>query len=183
MRCVASTLIKKGGSAAPINSHQNLINMFRFIQKYFFILLFAMLVTQCTTPVVQTNPSIITDTGKVTITCNAAAGNKGLMNIKEPVYVHLGLITDSSLSDKHWRYIKFKWGSTEMEALATSTDNNSWSYTIPNIRTFFGVSEREKIFSLAVLFRSGNCIDTNCIVLRNLDKSDIFIPVGEGQKK
>jgi hypothetical protein len=157
--------------------------MLRFMQKYFLIPLLALQLTQCTVPVIETNPSIITDTGTITITGNAAAGNKGLMNVTEPVYVHLGLITDSSLSDRHWRYIKFKWGSTEPEAMATNSGKNTWSYTIPNIRTFFGVKKSEKIFSLAVLFRSGNCIDTNCIVLRNPDKTDIFIPVGREGKK
>ncbi len=146
------------------------------------IVMLALLFSHCSTPPVETIPAVLTDTSKVILNCNGAAGNKGLMNTHERVYVHVGLITDSSLSDKHWRYIKFNWGSTEKEALATPLGNNNWTYTIPNIRKFFAVSDSEKIFSLAVLFRTGNCIDTNCHVLRNIDKSDIIIPVGNEQR-
>jgi hypothetical protein len=150
------------------------------VNKIFLIITIAVLFANCSThPLIQTAPELFTDSSEVTITCNGASGNKGLLDIDEPVYVHVGLITDSSNSPTDWRYVKFKWGSTEEAALAKLTGNNSWSYTIPNIRKFFGVPEKEKILSLAILFRSGNCIDINCHVLRNEDNSDILIPVGQ----
>ena len=130
----------------------------------------------CSSPLIQTEPATLTDTGSVTIFCNSNKGNKGLIAINEPVYVHLGLITNSSVNSNQWRYVKFKWGSTEDSARATPTGKNSWSYTIPNIREFFGVKGNERLISLAVLFRTGNCIDTFCNVLRNEDRSDIFLP-------
>ena len=133
----------------------------------------------CSSPLIETVPAIISDTGSVTITCNANKGNKGLLDINEPVYVHLGLITDSSVNSNQWRYVKFKWGSTDSAALATPMGDNSWSYTIPHIRRFFGVKGNEKLLSIAVLFRQGNCIDTFCRVLRNEDRSDIFIPIND----
>jgi len=135
----------------------------------------------CSTPLVKTEPEVITDTSTVIITCNAETGNKGLLNFKEPVYVHVGLITDSSISPTHWRYVKFKWGSTDETALAKPAGKNEWTYEIPNIRKFFAVAENEKIQKLAILFRQGNCIDTLCKTLRNEDKSDILIPVKQSQ--
>jgi len=131
----------------------------------------------CSSRLVETDPEIISDTSAVVITANASQGNKGLLDYKGPVYVHIGLITDSSIGPTYWRYIKFKWGSTEEAALATPSGNNKWTYKIPNIRKFFAVPENERIQRLGILFREGNCIDTFCKVLRNADKSDIFIPV------
>jgi hypothetical protein len=131
----------------------------------------------CSSPLIKTNPETISETSEITITCNATKGNKGLLDYTGPVYVHVGLITDSSINPTFWRYVKFKWGSTEEAALAKPAGKNSWSYSIPNIRKFFEVNENEKIVKLAVLFRAGNCIDTFCRVLRNTDKSDFFIPV------
>lgn len=129
----------------------------------------------CSSPLIKTDPGKITDSTTFTITCNANKGNKGLKDFKGPVYVHLGLITDSSEHVNDWRYVKFKWGSEEAEALATPKGGSRWSYTIPGIRNFFGVSEPEQIQSLMVLFREGGCFDTLCHVLRNEDKTDMQI--------
>lgn len=146
--------------------------------KLFFLLSSALLfMISCTSPIVETRPKVITDISDVTITCNASTGNKGLLNFSGPVYVHLGLITDSSIHPNDWRYVKFKWGSTEKSAIANLEDKNKWSYKIPNIRRFFNVSQNEKILELVILFREGNCIDTLCKVLRNADKTDIHIPI------
>ena len=141
------------------------------------IVAFSFLLTNCSSPLIRTDPATVFDTSTVKITCNTEKGNKGLLGFKGPVYVHVGVVTDSSISPTEWRYVKFKWGSTEEAALATAEDDNSWSYTIPNIRKFLAVSENEKILKLAILFRAGNCIDTFCKVQRNADRSDIFIPV------
>jgi hypothetical protein len=152
------------------------------VPKWNWVLLILLLaITSCSTPLVKTKPEDISDTSSVTIICDATKGNKGLLNYSGPVYVHLGLITDSSISPKHWRFVKFDWGSEQKEALATVVGKNSWSYSIPNIRKFFEVKENEKPLKIAILFRSGNCLDTFCKVLRNEDKSDIFIPITTGQ--
>lgn len=149
--------------------------------KYFLLgmLLGIYTLSGCTSPLVATNPEIITDTGNVTITCNANQGNKGLLGYSGPVYVHLGLITDSSTQPNDWRYVKYNWGSTEAAALATPIDDNKWSYKIPGIRKYFGVNDNERILELTVLFRSGDCIDTLCKVLRNADKTDLHIPLSQ----
>jgi len=133
----------------------------------------------CSSPLVQTVPESLSDTGKVIISCNASEGNRGLMNFKDAVFVHVGLITDSSRFPNDWRYIKFPWGGSDPQSQAVPVDKNEWSYEITNLRQFFGVNSNERILKLAILFRSGNCIDTNCKVLRNANLSDIMIPVNE----
>jgi hypothetical protein len=154
-----------------------------FVYKICLLIVITTLFANCSTPLMQTTPGSFSDTGEVTITCNGASGNKGLLGIKELVYVHVGLITDSSVNPNQWRYVKFKWGSTQDSALALPLGNNRWSYTIPNIRKFFGVPKEEKIERLAILFRTGNCIDTNCHVLRNEDRSNIYLPLNIEKEK
>jgi hypothetical protein len=136
-----------------------------------------LLLTGCSSPLIETHPANIRDTGVIKITCDATKGNMGLMHYDGPVYVHLGLITDSSIGPAYWRYVKFKWGSAEEAALAKPAGKNKWTYEIPDIRKFFGVHDNENILKLALLFRAGNCVDTLCKTLRNEDGSDIFIPV------
>lgn len=141
-----------------------------------FVLIFF---TGCSSPVVKTAPEQFFETDTVTITANAKGGNKGLAGFSGPVYVHLGVITDSSVSPTDWRYVKFRWGSADELAKATVVGQDKWTYTIPGVRKFFGVDHNEKILKLAVLFRSGNCIDTFCRVLREKDRSDILIPISK----
>jgi len=154
---------------------------FRHLKTILFLCAYSFLFGNCSSPLIETEPEVITDTSEVSITCNAEKGNKALMGYAGPVYVHLGLITDSSGFPTDWRYVKFKWGSTEKAAEGTPQGKNKWSYKIHNMRNFFGVPGNEKIIQLAILFRSGNCIDTFCKVLRNADKSDVLIPVKQKQ--
>jgi hypothetical protein len=149
----------------------------------FILVLYFVILQSCKDPeVLVWNPNVLTDKSDVTITCDATGGNKGLLNYEGDVYVHLGLITNQS-NNKEWRYVKFKWGSREINAKATPLGKNKWSYTIPTIRSFFGVNEGEKIISIAVLFRSGACIDVNCKALRNLDSSNMYIPITDESVK
>jgi len=62
--------------------------------------------------------------------------------------MYIGLITSKSNNQNEWRYVKFNWGSREMAAKATLIGENKWSYSISNIRKFFGATDDDKIFSL-----------------------------------
>src|SRR5688572_9832097 len=97
------------------------------------------LIYSCKSRLIETDPLVVADTGAVTITVDAETGNKGLLDFEGPVFIHMGLITDSSEYPNEWRFVKFKWGSMEQEARATELGGNKWTYTIPGIRSFFGV--------------------------------------------
>src|SRR4249919_1208803 len=88
-----------------------------------------------------TNPAFPLDTGSVTIVVDCSYGNQGLNGYSNTndVYVHVGLITSSSTSSSDWRYVPFTWGTTNPAAHAVWLGGNSYSYTIPNIRSYFGV--------------------------------------------
>lgn len=138
-----------------------------------------LLVASCRTELIETNPGTVTDTSSLTITCNAAEGNRGLFGYSGDVYAHLGLITSKSRFTDDWRYVKFQWGSRQQEARAMPYGKNQWTYPIENTRQFFGVPSGEKIFKIAVLFRSGGCMDAYCKVLRSAGGGNIYIPVND----
>ena len=114
------------------------------------------------------------DTGTVTITVNCALGNQGLYNYGDTgVYVHIGLITDSSTNSSDWRYVPFTWGTPNPAAAATSLGNNLYSFTIHNIRAYFGAPAAEVIYKVAILFRNASGSEAQ----RNSDGSDMFVGV------
>jgi len=130
----------------------------------------------CRSQLLTWTPDFAKDNDNITITVDATKGNQGLMGFSGNVYVHVGVITNLSTGPTNWRYSKFTWGSTEAAALATPAGTNKWSYTINNIRTFFGVPAGETIQKIAILFRSGNC-SSDCSAQRNADGSDMYVPV------
>jgi hypothetical protein len=86
------------------------------------------------------NPYFPQDTSTLTITVNCASGNQGLLNYGDTgVYVHIGVITSASTSSSDWLDVPFTWGTADPAAAATYIAPNTWSYTIHNIRSFFGV--------------------------------------------
>lgn len=144
----------------------------------FRVAIFSMLISACNSPVLlKWNPESFSDNSDVEIICDASQGNKDLLNYPGDVFVHLGVITDKSKNKDDWQYVKFKWGSREPEAKTIPAGKNKWKYKIKNIRNFFQVPNDEQIKSIAVLFRSGACIDIYCKVLRNSDGSNMYIPV------
>ncbi|HSC53962.1 MAG TPA: alpha-amylase family glycosyl hydrolase [Phnomibacter sp.] len=117
-----------------------------------------------------------TESATITVTMDASFGNKGLLGqTPTDVYVHTGVITNLSTSSSNWRYVKFNQNFNQPNAQlqATSLGNNKWSFTITDIRNFYGVPGGEQIQKIAILFRSGN----GSKVQRNADGSDMYITV------
>ena len=77
----------------------------------------------------STSPAFPTDGGNVTITFNAAKGNKALMNYAttSDVYVHCAVITNLSANGGDWRYNKFTWGVVNAAAKATASGTNLYT--------------------------------------------------------
>lgn len=114
----------------------------------------------------------------ITIILDASKGNRGLNNYANTtdVYVHTGVITNSSTNNSDWRYVKFNqnFTATNPSLNATYIGGNRWQFTINGgIRSYYGVPAGETILKIAILFRSGN----GSLVQRNLDGSDMYIPV------
>ncbi|MBI2283018.1 MAG: T9SS type A sorting domain-containing protein [Bacteroidetes bacterium] len=114
----------------------------------------------------------------VTITCDASAGNKGLLgyNPVSDVYVHIGVITSLSTSSSDWKYVvNTNFNVPAASVQASSLGNDRWSFTINGgLRSFFAITNAsERILKIAILFRNGN----GSKVQRNTDGSDMYVPV------
>ena len=116
-------------------------------------------------------------TTDIVITANATRGNQGLLNYTPvtDVYVHIGVITNLSANSADWKYVKFTWGTTDIQAQCINAGSNQWQYTITgSLRSYFGITNAsEHIQKIAILFRNGN----GSKKLANADGSDMFIPV------
>ncbi|PWT76708.1 MAG: 1,4-alpha-glucan-branching protein [Bacteroidetes bacterium] len=146
-------------------------------------LLFCLLIQSCilsSAQLLTVNPSFPTDTSSVIIIADCSKGNQGLFNYTttSDVYVHIGVITNLSVSHTDWRYVKFNqnFNLPNPALQASYLGNNKYAFQINNIRNYFGVPAGETILKIAILFRNGN----GTSVLRNSDGSDMFISVSNG---
>ena len=121
------------------------------------------------------SPSFPKESDGIEITVDAAKGNQGLLNFNNPVYVHIGVITNKSSNGDDWKYVPFQWGTTPANGAAASLGSNKWKYSITgSIRSFFGITDpTETIQKIAILFRSGD----GARAQRNADGSNMYIPV------
>ena len=127
-------------------------------------------------------PAFVKDNDNIVITVDAAKGNLGLFNYASPneVYVHTGVITNLSSSGTNWRYTR-NFGTPDNQVFntaipqlkATSLGGNKYSFSITNIRSYYGVPAGETILKIAILFRSAN----GGAVQRNANADDMYVPV------
>jgi hypothetical protein len=122
-------------------------------------------------------PAFPQDTSStVTITVNCALGNQGLLTAGGTgVYAYMGLITSASTSPSSWQHVPLAcvWGTPNAAVAATYLGNNQYSFTIHNIRSYFGVPAGETIYKVAILFWGNN----GAIAQRNSDGSDMYVPL------
>ncbi len=127
-------------------------------------------------------PDFAKDNDNIVITMDATKGNQGLFNYSNPddVYVHTGVITNQSTSATNWRYVRnFGFPDNQVfntaipQLKATSLGNNKYSFSITNIRNYYGVPAGETILRIAILFRNGN----GSVVQRNANNDDMYVPV------
>lgn len=126
---------------------------------------------------VTTTPSVIEKgyTGQVTITYDPAKGN-GALASATAIYAHTGLITSASSSDGDWKNVIGTWGSTSQPAL-TKNSAGTWDLVIPNIYTFYGVSESTDIKKLAFVFHNGK--GNSSTAGKTSSGGDIFVELGK----
>lgn len=123
-------------------------------------------------------PAFPKENDNITITVDATKGNQGLSGFAGNVYVHIGLITSTSTNAGDWQHVPFPWTTTPVAGQATAAGTNKWSFTINNIRGFFGVTNAgETIQAIAILFRdaAGNKVQRNADV--SVDNGNMYIPV------
>ncbi|MCM1522182.1 MAG: alpha-amylase family glycosyl hydrolase [Muribaculaceae bacterium] len=110
---------------------------------------------------VTTTPLTVTPSSKgIVITFHADGGNRGMMGLPSTaqVYAHTGVITSESTSASDWKHAT-DWNSPSANHLMTYAGPDTWTLTIPDINTFYGITDAsETVTKLAFVFRdaSGN---------------------------
>lgn len=123
--------------------------------------------------VVTTSPAIVqTDSKNIVITFHADQGNKGLMDVTQStkVYAHTGVITDKSGGE--WAYAP-TWLDNSAKYQLTYVSPNTWTLSIPDITTYYGVKSGETVEKLAFVFRDA----TGSKEGKTASGGDIFVDV------
>lgn len=136
-----------------------------------FVFFFAFISFSAAAQILNVSPAFPNQNSEVTIIYDATQGNGALADATT-VYVHTGLITNSSTSPTDWKHVQGNWGTADANVLMTSLGNNLFSITI-NIPTFYNYPVGTQVFSLAMVFRNGN----GSVVGRDTDGSDIYYEI------
>ena len=131
--------------------------------------------------IVTTSPAIIQDASEnVVLTYHAASplGNNGLAGLtaSDPVYAHIGVITNKSKNTSDWKYAPTTWGENLEKYKLTYTGPNTWTLNIGNMRQYFGITDQtEVIEKLAMVFRNSTSTKEG----KTKSGGDIFVDVYE----
>jgi len=106
--------------------------------------------------IITTNPTFPTEDKSVEIIFDASLSSGGLATYTgTDIYAHTGVITNKSTSDTDWKYAS-TWKDNSEKYKLTSFGNKKWKLTIsPDIKTYYGVPEGEKVLKMAFVFRNG----------------------------
>jgi len=129
-----------------------------------------------TAQIVTTEPSPVqTNSENIVITFHADEGNKGLMGLgaSAKVYAHTGVITNTSTTDTDWKFAP-TWGDNSAKYQMTWVANNTWTLTIPDINTYYGITDPSIVVKkLAFVFRDA----TGSREGKTASGGDIFVNV------
>ena len=122
--------------------------------------------------IVSISPANATTDSDITLTYNAALGNKALEGFSGNVYVYTGVITTESSNNSDWKHVQSNWGTANPKTLLTRINQNLYSISF-NIREFYGIAPGEEVIKLALLFHNENY----SLVGRDSDGRDIFADI------
>lgn len=117
--------------------------------------------------IVTTSPTILQESSKnvvLTYHADSPLGNGGLKGLtaSNPVYVHIGVLTNKSVSTSDWKYVNFSWPTSATDTKANTPKNkltyvstDTWALNIGDIRTYFGITDaNEHVNKIMMVFRT-----------------------------
>ena len=107
-----------------------------------------------TNPVITTSPANVVDNMPVTITFHTHRGDMGLATYhQDSVYLHTGVTLKDSAPGS-WNHVVTTWGTAPAAYKTTRTDDSTYTFTIPDLKAFYGITGNEVIDSANLLFRN-----------------------------
>lgn len=89
----------------------------------------------------------------VTITFYADRGNKALMDIHEPVYMHTGIISGTAQHPSEWKHVQGEWGKADSRVQMKKIGQNVYQIRF-HIRSFYSIELNEPLVQMAFVFRN-----------------------------
>lgn len=128
--------------------------------KHFYLLLSAALLGSISAvgQVVTTSPAIVqTDSKNIVVTFHADRGNKGLAGLgaTSKIYAHTGVITNTSASTSDWQYAP-SWGDNSAKYELKYAGPDTWTLSIPDINSYYGIPAGVTVEKLAFVFRNAD---------------------------
>ncbi|MFN5134955.1 MAG: hypothetical protein ACK5DG_06515, partial [Chitinophagaceae bacterium] len=149
------------------------------MKKNLLLVLSIFLCTITSAQLLTTSPAFPIDGNgaPLTITMDAGKGNLGLQGFTGSVIIHIGIITTANPQPTPWSNVQTTWPAVAPGSTCTPAGTDKWSFTINNIRTYFGLdaTPSTRILKIAVLFRNAD----GSRVQRNADGSDMYISVAQ----
>lgn len=152
-----------------------------FLTTYLFVLSFLLLSTSVLqAQLISSTPAFPLVNESVLIQFNASEGSAGLAGYTGDVYAHTGVITENSTSGSDWKYVKTNWGQNTPDTKLTRVSGDIYTLEIdPDIQSYYGVPEGEKILQMAFVFRSGTPVNGSYLEGKTSTFGDIFLDVYE----
>ncbi len=106
---------------------------------------------------ISINPATGGADDEITLTYDAAQGNKELIG-ESKIYIHHGIITDKP-DGTSWQRVKGNWGKDDGIGLMTKVagSQSKWEFKFsPTLRQYFGSPANENIFRISCVFRNAD---------------------------
>jgi 1,4-alpha-glucan branching enzyme len=125
--------------------------------KRIILLFFASLFSIINTAQISIKPSTGGPDKELTLTYDAALGNKELVG-ETKIYIHHGIVTDKP-DGTAWQRVKGNWGKDDGIGLMTKVAGSQSKWEIkfsPTLRQYFGATANENIFRVSCVFRNAD---------------------------
>lgn len=146
------------------------------MKQLFLINIILLISSSLFSQIISSEPEFPTISDELTITFNAAEGNKQLMGYSGDIYAHTGVITSSSSNGSDWKHVKTEWGENTSETKLTKVGTDLYELKItPDIIDYYGVTDGETVKKLAFVFRNEDGSKTG----KTETGGDIFLDIYE----
>jgi hypothetical protein len=106
---------------------------------------------------VYTDPAVVQANTTETVTVYVNTAGTAMAGFTGDLYAHTGVITNKSVDDTDWKYVKHEWTENADDCKLKNLGGDLWSLSITGgPRAFYGVPASEAIQKMAFVFRNAD---------------------------